>query len=155
MITADWPRASSASARRTPRSLLPLAVGPAMSATLGNSAAPSRLVSKEFAVLIARLIADPATVGRAIDAARAELAERGWPVAMAEPVASGSNVIELQLPHGDPAGVREVLDRRCGPCDLLVTSGEPVIPALFVSDMDSTMITAECIDELADFAGIK
>ncbi len=27
--------------------------------------------------------------------------------------------------------------------------------ALFVSDMDSTLITIECIDEIADFAGIK
>ena len=30
-----------------------------------------------------------------------------------------------------------------------------VIPRLFVSDMDSTMIGQECIDELADFANIK
>jgi phosphoserine phosphatase len=30
-----------------------------------------------------------------------------------------------------------------------------VVPRLFVSDMDSTMISAECIDELADFAGLK
>ena len=30
-----------------------------------------------------------------------------------------------------------------------------MIPQVFVSDMDSTMIVAECIDELADFAGIK
>ncbi|MEL6528645.1 MAG: phosphoserine phosphatase SerB, partial [Pseudomonadota bacterium] len=29
------------------------------------------------------------------------------------------------------------------------------IPGLFVSDMDSTMIGQECIDELADYAGIK
>jgi phosphoserine phosphatase len=29
------------------------------------------------------------------------------------------------------------------------------VPQLFVSDMDSTMIGQECIDELADFAGIK
>ena len=29
------------------------------------------------------------------------------------------------------------------------------LPRLFVSDMDSTMIGQECIDELADFAGLK
>ncbi len=28
-------------------------------------------------------------------------------------------------------------------------------PGLFLADMDSTMITVECIDELADFAGVK
>jgi phosphoserine phosphatase len=30
-----------------------------------------------------------------------------------------------------------------------------VIPSVFISDMDSTMIGQECIDELADFAGLK
>jgi len=106
-------------------------------------------------VLIARLIADTSTIAGKIDAARAELAARGWPVAMAEPVLSGSDVIELQLPRGEAAAVREILDRHCGPCDLLVSDHVPVIPRLFISDMDSTMISAECIDELADFAGIK
>jgi phosphoserine phosphatase len=126
-----------------------------MSATAGGSALQAPAVSKDLDLLIARLIADPATVGRAIDAARAELAERGWPVAMAEPVASGSEVIELQLPQGDPSAVRAILTTHCAPCDLLVTTREPVVPHVFVSDMDSTMIAAECIDELADFAGLK
>ena len=74
---------------------------------------------------------------------------------MAESVRSGMNVAELQLPHGDANSVRAILDRHFAPSDLLVSDHEPVIPALFVSDMDSTMISAECIDELADFAGIK
>jgi phosphoserine phosphatase len=74
---------------------------------------------------------------------------------MAETVKSGMDAIELQLPHGDPAGVRDVLDRHFCPSDLLVADHEPVVPRVFVSDMDSTMISAECIDELADFAGIK
>lgn len=74
---------------------------------------------------------------------------------MAGPVKSGMDAIALMLPHGDPAGVRDVLDRHFAPCDLLLADHEPEIPRLFVSDMDSTMIAAECIDELADFAGIK
>lgn len=74
---------------------------------------------------------------------------------MAETVKSGMDAIELELPHGDAAGVREVLDRHFAPSDLLLVDHEPVIPRVFVSDMDSTMISAECIDELADFAGIK
>jgi phosphoserine phosphatase len=106
-------------------------------------------------VLIARLIAETSTLAARVDAARTELAERGWPVAMAETVRSGMHAIELQLPQGDPAGVREVLDRHVAPADLLVADHEPQIPRVFVSDMDSTMISAECIDELADFAGIK
>lgn len=74
---------------------------------------------------------------------------------MAEAVRSGMDAIELQLPHGDPAGVREVLDRHFAPSDLLIADHEPVVPRVFVSDMDSTMIAAECIDELADYAGLK
>ena len=39
--------------------------------------------------------------------------------------------------------------------DILVAQEAFVMPLLFVSDMDSTMIGQECIDELADFAGLK
>ena len=35
------------------------------------------------------------------------------------------------------------------------SDGTIELPQLFVSDMDSTMIGQECIDELADFAGLK
>ncbi len=39
--------------------------------------------------------------------------------------------------------------------DALIAEAALRVPQLFVSDMDSTMIGQECIDELADFAGIK
>ncbi len=39
--------------------------------------------------------------------------------------------------------------------DIVVQSAECRQKMLLVSDMDSTMITVECIDELADYAGIK
>lgn len=39
--------------------------------------------------------------------------------------------------------------------DIAVQSGEHRRKMLLVSDMDSTMITVECIDELADYAGFK
>ena len=39
--------------------------------------------------------------------------------------------------------------------DIVVQSSEGRRKMLLVSDMDSTMITVECIDELADYAGIK
>ena len=50
--------------------------------------------------------------------------------------------------------MRAVLDARFAPADMLVVDHPPRVPQVFVSDMDSTMIMAECIDELADFAGI-
>jgi phosphoserine phosphatase len=106
-------------------------------------------------LLIARLIAETGTLAARVADAREELAARGWPVAMAEPVRSGTETIELQMPHGEAAAVRTILDRHLAPMDLLVADHEPVLPRVFVSDMDSTMISAECIDELADFAGIK
>ena len=74
---------------------------------------------------------------------------------MAEAIVSGEEGIELQLPGGDPAVVRAVLDRCFAPSDLLLADRPVTVPQVFVSDMDSTMIAAECIDELADFAGIK
>jgi len=66
-----------------------------------------------------------------------------------------SDVLQLGLPEGDPALLRDILDRHFSPSDLLIADHEPVVPRVFISDMDSTMIAAECIDELADFAGIK
>jgi phosphoserine phosphatase len=39
--------------------------------------------------------------------------------------------------------------------DLIVQADEPRWKRLFVADMDSTIIGQECIDELADYAGLK
>ncbi len=47
------------------------------------------------------------------------------------------------------------MDEHLGSTDGLIAEGFATIPRLFVSDMDSTMIGQECIDELADFAGLK
>ena len=70
-------------------------------------------------------------------------------------LAAVPDVLELRVSGGDAAALRAVLDSCFAPSDLLVTDRPPTIPQVFVSDMDSTMIAAECIDELADFAGIK
>ena len=122
-----------------------------MSASGGRGAVPEEIV----AVLIARLLADTATLAEKLDAARGELAARGWPVAMAETVVSGEDAIELLMPDGEAADVRVILAKYFAPCDLLVADRLIAVPQLFVSDMDSTMIGQECIDELADYAGIK
>jgi phosphoserine phosphatase len=39
--------------------------------------------------------------------------------------------------------------------DVVVQAGEPRFRRLLVADMDSTIIGQECIDELADYAGLK
>ena len=50
---------------------------------------------------------------------------------------------------------RATLETHLPLCDVLIADHVPLLPGLFVSDMDSTMIGQECIDELADFAGLK
>ena len=90
-----------------------------------------------------------------MDAAIADLGVRGVRVAGATLLESGAPVMELDLPGSNPDVVREVLDAHFAPSDGLLADHVPVVPQLFVSDMDSTMIGQECIDELADFAGLK
>ena len=106
-------------------------------------------------MLIARLIADPAALETRLDAAVEALAAAGMRVAMAQMDDFCGRVMEIGLPKGDPAVLRQILDEYFAPSDLLVSGAEVQIPHLFVSDMDSTMIGQECIDELADFAGLK
>jgi len=77
------------------------------------------------------------------------------PIAEAVMLDHWSDVLELMLPHGDPAVLRRAIDVHFGPCDAIVSTRDFRVPNLFVSDMDSTMIGQECIDELADFAGLK
>ena len=56
---------------------------------------------------------------------------------------------------GDVAAARAALGPMEDRFDIAVQSGNHRRKMLLVSDMDSTMITVECIDELADYAGIK
>ena len=51
--------------------------------------------------------------------------------------------------------LRAAIDEQIGAADVLMADHAIRLPRLFVSDMDSTMIGQECIDELADFAGLK
>jgi phosphoserine phosphatase len=56
---------------------------------------------------------------------------------------------------GDPVAARSALDRQLGAIDVIIQREADRHRKLLVADMDSTMITIECIDELADYAGIK
>jgi phosphoserine phosphatase len=55
----------------------------------------------------------------------------------------------------DPAAARDALEGAFARTDVVVQPTATRRKALIVADMDSTMITVECIDELADYAGIK
>ncbi len=55
--------------------------------------------------------------------------------------------------QGDPAKARASLERL--EADVFIRAAGSPEPRLLIADMDSTMITVECIDELADYAGVK
>jgi len=55
----------------------------------------------------------------------------------------------------DPEAARAALEGLVPATDVVVQPSEGREKRLLIADMDSTMITVECIDELADYAGIK
>ena len=60
------------------------------------------------------------------------------------------------LARGDAPTIRAALEDALPAVDVVVQSGAtPRRKKLIVADMDSTMIACECIDELADYAGLK
>ena len=63
-------------------------------------------------------------------------------------------VLELAC-LGERALVLAAVEDVFTPADMLLAQDSIEVPRLFVSDMDSTMIGQECIDELADYAGLK
>lgn len=83
------------------------------------------------------------------------LAQRGVRIASAGMLESSGPVLQIDSPDSDGNALRAVIDTCFAPSDVLIANHEPQIPRLFVSDMDSTMIGQECIDELADLAGIR
>lgn len=56
---------------------------------------------------------------------------------------------------GDAAAARAALEGAFAGIDIVVQRRSERRRRLLAADMDSTMITVECIDELADFAGVK
>ncbi|MEM5516529.1 phosphoserine phosphatase SerB [Henriciella sp. AS95] len=64
--------------------------------------------------------------------------------------------IEQALNSGDPASLRRSLEAEFAKeADICVTPTLNRRKSLLISDMDSTIIQQECLDELADFAGLK
>lgn len=55
----------------------------------------------------------------------------------------------------DPTGARTALQDALPTIDIIVQIAADRRRSLIVADMDSTMITVECIDELADYVGLK
>src|ERR1700736_2974499 len=138
-------------ASASPSADLPLAVGPAISTPLPPSSRELIPMS-----LVATLIcnpADPALDSTVVDGARAILPSPGpahW--------LFGEVAVDIPFTGSDDIRAIEARLRQARgdlPIDIVV---QPVAfrrKKLFLADMDSTMIGQECIDELADFAGLK
>jgi phosphoserine phosphatase len=60
---------------------------------------------------------------------------------------------EVEAQRVEPEALASLLDDHAVDHAILPVKGRR--KRLFISDMDSTIITIECIDELADFAGVK
>jgi phosphoserine phosphatase len=104
-------------------------------------------------MFIATLIAKPRLAGGDISAAEDALGEAGVR-------ASGRRWIErgiacdLLFPDR-PGTARKALEGLLPGVDAIVQAEAGRRKRLLVADMDSTMIEVECIDELADYAGLK
>jgi phosphoserine phosphatase len=106
-----------------------------------------------IATLIAadRLAAGDISQARdALAAAGAEPGEAEW----LEPEKAADIPFSWPFP-GELAAARAALDALDGAIDAIVQPADTRRKKLFVADMDSTMITVECVDELADYAGLK
>src|SRR5207253_2341666 len=130
------------SARASASADLPLAVGPAMRGT-GGFGTP---------MAIATLIAAGRLDDRLVDRALGLLRE-------VDPRA----VFDHWIDEGDAADLRFAGDLKAArwalaqldAADAVVQADEPCWKRLLVADMDSTIIGQECIDELADYVGLK
>ena len=66
------------------------------------------------------------------------------------------DALDLAVTGVERPAARAALEAALPGIDIIVQSGDaPRRKALIIADMDSTMITCECIDELADYAGLK
>jgi phosphoserine phosphatase len=106
--------------------------------------------------LVATLIchpANPALDSTVVDGARAILPEAGQAHWLFDEVA-------VDIPFTGSEDIAAIVKRLTEargdlPIDIVVQSQIDRRKKLFLADMDSTMIGQECIDELADFAGLK
>src|SRR3981081_3759286 len=106
--------------------------------------------------LVATLIcnpADPALDSTVVDGARAILPAPGAAHWLFDEVA-------VDIPFAGSDDIQRIANRLREargdlPIDIVVQPQALRRKKLFVADMDSTMIGQECIDELADFAGLK
>ena len=101
------------------------------------------------------MLADNAGLQRGLAKAEEYFASIGKPIVERRLLRHDAGPLELAFADGETRELSGHLASVFEGADILVAQEAFVMPLLFVSDMDSTMIGQECIDELADFAGLK
>ncbi len=86
---------------------------------------------------------------------RAEATLREAGAARVDGVADGSTALTLSIEGLPLAAVRAALALFEVEADVIAIDLVSPPPRLLVADMDSTMVACECLDELADYAGLK
>ncbi|MFD1951053.1 phosphoserine phosphatase SerB [Sphingomonas arantia] len=105
-------------------------------------------------MVIATLIASDRLDARTIEQACDAIAGVGGvpgAVAWIEPGVAA----DITVMRADGVAARAALEGLFPGVDVVVQRAEDRRKRMIIADMDSTMITVECIDELADYAGIK
>lgn len=116
-------------------------------------------MSQDAVRLAATFVSDPARIvltDEHIEKVRETVISKGGRMHSAEWLEQGE-AADLQVTHISEGSLIEVVQEALEglPIDAICQPAETRRKALFISDMDSTIITIECIDELADVAGIK
>src|SRR6202789_1242687 len=130
---------------------LPLAVGPAISTALSFSGCELTCMS-----LVATLICNPANP--ALDSTVVDGAAPLLPPPAPARWGLREGAVAIPFPGSeDIAGISARLRQARGdlPIDIVVQPQAARRKKLFLADMDSTVIGQECVDELADLAGLK
>src|SRR5215510_11704358 len=136
------------------RADLPLAVGPAISTALPIS---SRCACMSLVATLICNPANPALDSTIVDGALAVLPSPGSAQWLFDEVAVDIPFDQQVNSPDDIKAIETRLLKARGdlPIDIVVQPVAARCKKLFLADMDSTMIGQECIDELADFVGLK
>ncbi|MGV2981584.1 phosphoserine phosphatase SerB [Camelimonas sp. ID_303_24] len=127
------------------------------------------LATHQTEASVATLVASPALAGSGLLAAHGPASLVPRLKMLAASLASGpvltselaeNRAIDLIFSSPAPADLieaqlRALIDEAHAPVDIIVQPLAGRRKQLFLADMDSTMIGQECIDELADFVGLK
>jgi phosphoserine phosphatase len=106
-------------------------------------------------LLIATFIAAGQLAGHQIGAVAALLKGRGFSGERAWVEPGRAMDFRFDHPVTDARAVLDAVEGALPGVDVVVQEEAYRRKRLLIADMDSTMITVECIDELADFAGLK